>query len=570
MRTTPFRRAGSLILAAALFTGTAVQAAVPAPSAAAARQQDLDVLYQSLERYHPDLFANTPEADFLARKAEIESRLATESEVDFVLDLQSLVALVGDSHTQASLNAVADQVRFYPMVLTWYDGHWYLTTAEEGQTDLLGREVSAVNGHSMEEVLEAFSSLLSADNPVKLRRQYRQSCNVADLYEYVGLVPEGGALELTLEGGQVLSVEPVDAAALSHVSLARLSEQITDQPATAATEDFYWSTALDGDTYYIQYNTCREDPELPMETFAAQVQTALDDGDYSRVLVDLRNNGGGSDGVIWPLLAVLRQEMDDGAEVMGLIGETTFSSAIINAVELQEMGAVLVGEPASGSVDHFGSVGSFALPNSGIQIGVSTKYIDLGTLLDADAGRGVESLEPDVTVRQTMADTLAGRDTAVEWLLAHPERLEQRTYPDAPLTRGRFVGLLHEAAGAPAAREPAAFPDLLGIEWYLPAIGWAQGAGVTNGTSDGTFAAARPLTWQEAAVFLVRTAEALELEPEAVRSAPLPAALMEGAWDQGSLTLAWSWGLLPEDAGASGRITRAQGAAMAEALRALL
>lgn len=570
MRTTPFRRAGSLILAAALFTGTAVQAAEPAPSAAAARQQDLDVLYQSLERYHPDLFANTPEADFLVRKAEIESRLATESEVDFVLDLQSLVALVGDSHTQASLNAVADQVRFYPMVFTWYDGHWYLTTAEEGQADLLGQEVTAVNGHSMEEVQEAFSSLLSADNPVKLRRQYRQSCNVADLYEYVGLVQEGGALELTMETGQTLAVAPVDAAALSNVSLARLSEQITAQPATAATEDFYWSTALDGDTYYIQYNTCREDPELPMETFAAQVQTALDDGDYSRVLVDLRNNGGGSDGVIWPLLAVLRQEMDDGAEVVGLIGETTFSSAIINVVELQEMGAVLVGEPASGSVDHFGSVGSFSLPNSGIQIGVSTKYIDLGTLLDADAGRGVESLEPDVTVPQTMADTLAGRDSAVEWLLTHPERLEQRAYPDAPLTRGRFLGLLYEAAGSPAASEAVAFPDLLGIEWYLPAISWAQAAGITNGTSEGTSAAARPLTWQEAAVFLVRTAEALGLEPERIRTAPLPGVLAEGAWDRASLELAWGWGLLPEDAGASDGITRAQGTAMAEALRTLL
>ena len=71
-------------------------------------------------------------------------------------------------------------------------------------------------------------------------------------------------------------------------------------------------------------------------------------------------------------------------------------------------------------------------------------------------------------------------------------------------------------------------------------------------------------------MFLVRAAEALGLEPERIRTAPLPGVLAEGAWDRASLELAWGWGLLPEDAGASDGITRAQGTAMAEALRTLL
>ena len=78
------------------------------------------------------------------------------------------------------------------------------------------------------------------------------------------------------------------------------------------------------------------------------------------------------------------------------------------------------------------------------------------------------------------------------------------------------------------------------------------------------------LTWQEAAVFLVRTVEALGLEPEAVRTAPLPDALAEGAWDQTALELAWEWGLLPEDAGSAAEIARVQGGAMADAFAALL
>ena len=67
------------------------------------RREDLNVLYENLKKGHPNLFANTPEEEFLARKGEIEAGLDAASDQEFFLDLMSLTALAGDSHTSAAL-----------------------------------------------------------------------------------------------------------------------------------------------------------------------------------------------------------------------------------------------------------------------------------------------------------------------------------------------------------------------------------------------------------------------------------------------------------------------------------
>ena len=258
---------------------------------------------------------------------------------------------------------------------------------------------------------------------------------------------------------------------------------------------------------------------------------------------------------------------------MGLIGEATFSSALINAVEIQEMGGVLAGEPAGGSVCHFGAVQTFSLPNSTVRGQLSSKYLDLNTLLDAAAGRGVVALEPDVLVYQTLEDTLAGKDTLAEWCLAAPDQqLVPANHSDAPLTRGRFIGQLYEAAGSPeVSLEQLPFADSFGIEWYLPAMAWTKEQGVAKGGTEGTFSAARPITWREAAVFLGRTAEALDIAPDpaATRTGPIPTVLAEG-WEQTAVTRAWDLGLLPKDADFTKGLTRTQGEELAAGLKALL
>ena len=93
---------------ACLFLALLLALSVPAYAAgedpAAGRREDLDLLYDTLKAYHPNLFANTTEEALLAKKAEIEGRLASVDDATFALDLQSLVAMIGDSHTTTSLS----------------------------------------------------------------------------------------------------------------------------------------------------------------------------------------------------------------------------------------------------------------------------------------------------------------------------------------------------------------------------------------------------------------------------------------------------------------------------------
>ncbi len=547
----------------------AVPALAAEPLSPKQRQEDLDFLYEKvLKGAHPNAFANTPEARFLEVKAEIEGRLETVSDTAFLLDLMRLTALVKDSHTSVSVGSLAD-FRGYPFSLVRRGESWYLSAAAPEDKDLLCQEVVKLAGKPVEEVVAACGTLFDSDNPVHLRRQFRQACNVADIYEYLGLVEAGKPLTVTLKNGKSLTLEPMGMEEMGKLELAQISQLIKGQPETAARDAYYFAKPLTENVYYIQYNVCREAEDLSMEDFAALVKKDLEAGDYGRVLLDLRNNGGGSDGVIWPLFEVLREAMDGGAELVGLIGEATFSSALINAVEIQEMGGVLAGEPAGGSVCHFGAVKTFSLPNSKVRGQVSSKYLDLNTLLDAAAGRGVETLEPDVLAYQTLEDTLEGKDTLVQLCLAAP--LAPAGFPGAPLTRGRFIGQLYEAAGSPEVEigEELPFKDSFGIEWYLPAMAWAKERGIAKGGAEGTFSASRPLTWKEAAVFLGRTAEALDLKPDpaAKRMGPVPAAL---GGSQDAVTRAWDLGLIPADADFAKGLTRAQGEELAAGLAKLM
>lgn len=404
-------------------------AAGAADSTVQARQEDLAYLVSTLTENHPDFYANTTEQAVADKTAEIEAGLEGMSDFDFAIELSELAALAGDSHTMVSVGGAIPDCHLLVMVPDWYEGHWVLAGALTEYQDYIGQEIVSVAGHTMDELMQALEPVIAYDNEVRLRRQFGGMVYVTEILQHYGMITgeeerlpvvvrAADGTETTLDMKVYAASEYAALDPGSYVNASRLRAAV---PVTEPDSSVYYKLLdLGGGALYMQYNSCREDPEHPMDEFAAEVEGKLKSGAYDKFIIDLRNNGGGSDGVLYPITYLAQQFIANGNAAYVLAGEGTFSSALINTVQLKDVGAAFVGTPTGGSVDHFGAVTVFELPNSGIRGQYSNKFIDLGSYYEAAKPYGVESFQPDIEVEQTFADYMAGVDTAVQYILDNP------------------------------------------------------------------------------------------------------------------------------------------------------
>ena len=128
-----------------------------------------------------------------------------------------------------------------------------------------------------------------------------------------------------------------------------------------------------------------------------------------KIIIDLRYNGGGNSEIIRPLIDGLKEiKRSDDIAIYVLIGEQTFSSAILNAEMLKDqLGAVLAGNPTGGSASHYGEVITDALPYSGIPFQYSTKYF---------RNKIKGPIIPDIMIEENIDDYVNGIDSALKAL----------------------------------------------------------------------------------------------------------------------------------------------------------
>jgi hypothetical protein len=162
---------------------------------------------------------------------------------------------------------------------------------------------------------------------------------------------------------------------------------------------------------YVQYNQVSDGPTMPVARFADSLGRTLRRANASHLIVDVRRNNGGNNGLNTPLVrAMIDFEMEPGHRIWVITSRTTFSAAqnFINQVE-RWTSATFVGEPSGSKPNFAGEDTELILPYSGLRGSISTRWWQDSGPLDRR-----QWIAPQLSVPVRSTDHFANRDPVLE------------------------------------------------------------------------------------------------------------------------------------------------------------
>jgi hypothetical protein len=196
----------------------------------------------------------------------------------------------------------------------------------------------------------------------------------------------------------------------------------------------YWFKFLpDRRLLYFQFNAIVDKPQETLAAFFQRLFDFIGQNPVEYLVVDLRENGGGNNYLIRPLVRGLikNQNVDRPGCLFTIVGRNTFSAAMNTATTLErETNAIFVGEPTGSGPNHVGEGKLIRLPCTGTRITCSSQLWQ-----DSDPRDHRVWIAPALVAIPNVADEAVNIDPAMAVIDAylHPAPRSSPTMP--PLSR---------------------------------------------------------------------------------------------------------------------------------------
>ena len=368
------------------------------------------------ERIHPDPYHGIDRATYLAATDAVAARIPTLNDDAALVELVRLAAMPSwsgrDGHTGIFPFIPGSGTHEYPLRFWRFSDGLVITAARAPHEHLVGSTVTAIAGIPIDDVLSQVEPLAPRDNPSNLLAYGPLYMRVSELLAGLGIIEGSGPAIFSLvdRAGRATdeTIEPIavedDVAwnsGLPHRLPPRDVPWLRDQA-----KSIWWQYLADSGTLYVQYNEV-----VDSSSVADRIIERVRQGGVARVVVDLRNNGGGDNHRYVPLLNVLQDPaVDRPGRLFALIGRVTFSAAGNFAAELEQTTHVIfAGESMGSSPNLYGDVRQVSLGTIGQEAFIASTYWQKSTANDPRI-----TIEPRLDMTFSSADYFGDRDPVLD------------------------------------------------------------------------------------------------------------------------------------------------------------
>ncbi|MGD9800411.1 MAG: hypothetical protein AB7F91_09530 [Parvularculaceae bacterium] len=404
-----------------MLAGAIGAAFIASASLAADYRAEATKIVSEIETLHPRGREIAESERFMHARDGLMAIAGDTDVAHYAVALGRMFATAEDGHTNA-LGFYSDLPEFawrYPIEIKRFDDGLYVVAAKEEGSILLGRRIVSVNGEPVDAFVRRFAETMGYDNPAwpanwaphaLMRPGWLIGLDVASPdfaapVEFVAVDKRGRKAKAQLRARQD-----------GREGLTRIAAGAPALQPDREGHENYVNRLAGGKALAVVIGAMEDEEDKTFEAFTREVIAAMEDPAVERLIVDLRNNGGGNNLLTEPLRRmIVKSRFNRPGGVYVLTAPQTFSAAMNFATRLErETDALFVGEPTGGAPNHFGDPKFASGEASTLPYIISTLRWQDSPPLDPR-----RRILPDIPVAPTFADFVAGKDRALCAALAH-------------------------------------------------------------------------------------------------------------------------------------------------------
>ena len=393
--------------------------------------EDLYTMMENMYVHHPKFEEGELHySDVEDKVNEIINNLPDEMPVNlFFYYLSSVLELTNDPHSAMNVD-FNERGQMIDVETVFTEGTIYVSATQKNNKYFeVGDRIVKIGDYDYDNIIEKLNGVISNSNKEGIFRLSNQILRDKYFYEYIGAVDKKGKIKFTIEkvNGKTKTV---------NVKLSKMTKRYyirfasSDEPHYNPYEEYYSEFDTDSSTAIAHINVCEYTDEF--KNFMQDFYKTAKDESYKKIVIDLRNNLGGSIGFIYYIM--MGVDADSFTYIDGItynnaekeneyISDTkmyiltyygTGSASIVgSAIFKYNKFATIVGTYPGDQVDPYyfksGELQAIQLENSNLTYSVADDKMDVQC-------PSYDDLRPDVYIEPTRRSIIYGIEPSLQWV----------------------------------------------------------------------------------------------------------------------------------------------------------